>query len=103
MKVEYSNRKNVFFLKDTRCGDVVRPTNSQVMFLTTNHDTESELLDRTSNGTIKNLVFNPQNIDVDDDMYDLIMAVSIDDGTVVFIPSGTEVEVMSCKLLVEED
>ena len=98
MKIEYESNANVKMLGYVDSGAVVRPTNSLELFLVANREGMSDIIHCDMDS---DYVYNLQDVKCDGS-FDLEMVISLSDGEVYFMPSATKVEVMNCKLLVEE-
>lgn len=99
MKVEYTNNKNVKMLGYVDGGSVVRPINSLELYLVADYEGMSDVIHCDMDS---DYIENPQNVKCNG-TFDLEMVISLNDGSVYFMPSATKVEVIDCKLLVEGD
>ena len=101
MKIEYTNKRETYYIKQVDSGEIVRPTNSQVLFLVTDQDSYGGLFMDIKTYNLKQYVFNPQNIECNDEYTDCVCAVCLDNGEICFIPNDTEVVVMEATLTIE--
>ena len=103
MKVFYNAKPKTYRpLSDVPMGEIIRPTNSQELYLVSDMTICDPLFDTVVEDVILDKVYNPQDIDIENCWETLTCLTRIKDGTWWFTPSDTEVEVMDCYLNIEE-
>ena len=101
MRVNYVDKQKVYKLGEIGAGEIIRPTNSQELYLTSGRTVAYPLFHGATDRELLYEVENPQDIDFDCFWDSVLCVTRIDDGALRFMPSETKVEIMNCYLNVE--
>ena len=109
MKISYTNGHNCAQLKNIGAGTVFRPTNSRALYIRTDTNGNSLLLnDRCQNlwGSVADIQSNFEHskttFEETHDYEELILCIDLANGGAILFYEGIEIERPACDLLVDD-
>lgn len=109
MKISYTNGHNCTQLKNIGAGTVFRPTNSRALYIRTDTNGNSLILnDRCQNlwGSVADIQSNFEHSKITfeetHDYEELILCIDLANGGAILFYEGIEIECPACDLLVDD-